>query len=113
MAASWRLDPEALDRARVRMGLRHPLMVKVTGLRRRAGLYKGIRRGRHQITVSAALCPSEAGRTVWHEIAHAKQREAHRTERQFRRAYLSDGLMEAAAEAAETMNERFPLCVPK
>jgi len=110
----WDIDPEGLDRARTRMGLKRPLTVKVTGLRRRAGLYKGIREGRHQITVSASLCASEAGQTIWHEIAHAKQREAHQTEREFWRAYRqSPVLMELSACAAERLNERFPLCLPK
>jgi len=109
----WMLDPEALDRARTRLGLKRPVSVKVTGLRKQAGRYKGLLKGRHQITVSRHLCVSEAGQTVWHEMAHAKQREGHRSHAAFMRAHGADGLMEASAEAAERLNERFPLCVPK
>ena len=109
----WMLDPEALDRARVRMNLRFPVTVKVTGLRKHAGRYKGLTKGKHQITVSRYLCVSEAGATVWHEIAHAKQREGHRSHEAFLKAHGADTLMEAAAEAAERLNGRFPLCVPK
>lgn len=109
----WILDPEALDRARTRMGLKFPLTVKVTGLRKHAGRYKGILNGRHQITVSRHLCVAEAGATVWHEIAHAKQREGHGSHEAFMKAHGADSLMEAAAEAAERLNGRFPLCVPR
>lgn len=111
MAARWQVNDRVLEAARTYVGLRHPVEVKATGLRKVSGRYKGMRNGRHQITVSRDLCAEVAGRTLWHEITHAKQREAYRMERDFWRAYASDDLMEVAAEAAERLNGRMPLCV--
>lgn len=114
MAVRWEVNDRLMEAARTYIGLRNPVEVKVTGLRKASGRYKGMRNGRHQITVSRHLaCPTVAGRTLWHEMTHAKQREAFRMERDFWRAYATDDLMEVAAEAAERLNDRMPLCVPR
>lgn len=114
MATRWRVNERVMEAAKTYIGLRNPVEVKVTGLRKATGRYKGLRKGKHQITVSRYLtCPEAAGRTLWHEMTHAKQREAYRMERDFWRAYAADDLMEAAAEAAELLNRRLPLCVPR
>lgn len=109
----WQVNERVFDAARAYIGLRHPVEVKATGLRKASGRYKGMRKGKHQITVSRHLCAEVAGRTLWHELTHAKQREAYRMEAQFWRAYAADNLMEVAAEAAERLNGRMPLCVPR
>ena len=112
--ARWEMNGRLLEAAQTYLGLRYPVEVTVTGLRKAAGRYKGMREGKHQITVSRYLtCPATVGRTLWHEMTHAKQREAYRMEADFWRAYAADNLMEAAADASETLNERMPLCAPR
>jgi len=109
--AKWEVNDRVLEAARTYLDLRHPVEVKATNLRTAAGRYKGLRSGKHRITVARDLCHEAAGRTLWHELTHAKQREAYRMEQQFWRAYAADDLMEVAAEASERMNQRMPLCV--
>ena len=99
------------------MGLKHPVEVKITSQRTTAGRYKGLREGDdsrrvHKITVSTHICPSEAGKTLWHEITHAQQRERYHTETAFFRALEAEDL-EDEAEIAERWNERIPLCRPR
>lgn len=116
MARRWEIDSDAVRLAEIRLGLRHRVEVKITSQRKTAGRYKGLarRKGRrvHQITVSTHICPSEAGRTVWHEMTHAQQRERYHTATAFLRAVETENL-EDEAEAAERMNQRVPLCRPR
>lgn len=108
--ARWQINERLLEAAETYLGLRHPVEVKATALRKATGRYKGLRDGVHQITMNGDLTPETAGRTLWHEMTHAKQREAYRMECDFWRAYSADDLMEMAAVTAETLNQRMPLC---
>lgn len=113
MARRWEIDPDAVLIARAKLGLRRSVEVKVTSQRKTAGRYKGLTGSPpvHRITISTHNCPSEAGKTLWHEMAHARQRERYRTQVAFLRGLEADDL-EAEAESLERWNERIPLCRP-
>lgn len=86
----WRVDLDRVDEARAYMGLRHPVYVRRTRGKALQGRYHGLRNpwsiaraagdrfageSVHYITVSAALHPEKASRTIFHEMAHALQAE--------------------------------------
>lgn len=63
---------EALDY----FGIVDPTEVKFTAGIHRKGAHRYAGPGQpHLITVSTYLSPEEAGRTLWHELCHAAQRE--------------------------------------
>jgi hypothetical protein len=114
--------------------------VRITAQKRTSGQYLGLCYQRrtackriHQISVSTYLSPEEAGRTIWHEITHALQRERYRSGALFCDAYESsltgnmstarqearkpDGYDESPfeheAQAAEARNKNNPICLDK
>ena len=113
MSRDWEVDKAGVLVARARLRISRPVRVKVTGQKKTAGRYKGINGGTHEVTLSTYLSLDEAGETLWHEMAHAAQREAYQSHGEWMAAYDADFLMEANAEAAEHLNERFPLCRPR
>jgi hypothetical protein len=110
MSRDWEVDNAGVLVARARLNIARPVRVKVTGQRKTAGRYKGIAGGVHEVTLSTYLSVEEAGETLWHELAHAAQREGYGSHGEWMAAYDTTALMEANAEAAERLNERFPLC---
>ena len=117
MARRWEIDDAAVRLARTKLGLRHPVEVKITSQRTTAGRYKGLGAAKgagrcHKVTISTHICPSEAGKTLWHEMTHAQQRERYRSEVAFHRALDAENL-EDEAERAERLNSLIPLCRPR
>lgn len=112
VARRWEIDEDAVRLARARLGLRHPVEVKITSQRSTAGRYKGLAESRHRVTISTHICPSEAGQTLWHELTHARQRERYHNHTAFMRALDAENL-ESEAERAERLNSLIPLCRPR
>jgi hypothetical protein len=77
--ATWRPRLKAFARAQAELGLTLPVKLKLTGHKRgRRGAHSlRIDNGKlyHHITVKNWLDPVQAGRTLWHELAHAMQAE--------------------------------------
>jgi hypothetical protein len=107
----WRVDLDAVDAARLHMGISLPVYVRRTRGKRLQGRYHGIvdagmvaRSARdrfgheaHYVTVSASLHPTKASRTIYHELAHARQRERDETSAQGAYVKARDGLASAFA----------------
>ena len=132
----WDIDREALSRACKAIGLKHPVKIRITAQKRTSGQYLGLcfqRRSptrAHQISMSTYLSTEDAGKTLWHELTHALQRERYRSGALFCEAYeasLSESLstsrretrkpegydespFEQEAAAAEIRNKNNPLC---
>lgn len=82
-SAAWAIDERALRRACERLGLQHPVVVHITrgrGGRRKSGLHR-FERGEHVLSVVAGYGAVDASRTLWHELEHAAQLEAHGRDR--------------------------------
>lgn len=75
-ASPWRPDEFNIERARIELGLKHPVVIRRSCGKNTSGKYLGINaRGEHVITVAARLSPTMASQVIWHELTHAKQRE--------------------------------------
>jgi hypothetical protein len=108
---AWEVDAGGVWFARRYLRLKYPVDVKVTGLKRATGLYKGLDQSRrHQITLSTYQSTEEAGRALWHELAHAKARET-MGKRGF--AAWNPEEREADAEAWERLQARYPVVKPR
>lgn len=68
----FRIDHDAVDRARVTLGIQKPVAVRITYYARSQidGRYIGERDGVHRIGVDGAQSPKAASRVLWHELAH-------------------------------------------
>ena len=74
--AGTRFSVPAVREAIAYFGLVDPIEVKFSGGIHRRGCHRYAGKGQpHIITVSTYLSPEEAGRTLWHELTHAAQRE--------------------------------------
>ena len=76
-AIGHEVDHDAVQRAAEYLGLEHPVRVtQVSGTR---GLYDGIKhdgdQAYHDVQVTDWLSPKGASKQIWHELAHARQRE--------------------------------------
>ena len=107
----WEIDDTGVQFARLYLRLKHPVEVRVTNLRKTSGRYNGLHdrgtRGKraHAISVSTYLSSEEAGRTIWHEMAHAAAREQ-MGKAAFRKWHEPE--REHAAEAHERLQDRWP-----
>lgn len=75
--ATWRKNDRAIQEALEMLGLKLPVTIKLTGhTGGRRGGYRPTSNGAgHHITIKNYLTPERAGRTLWHELAHAMQFE--------------------------------------
>lgn len=86
------VDRGALRDARELIGLKLPVVVAVVGRRMlHQGWYRDVQDGAHRITVRVANIlqgddPPDA--TLWHELAHARQRESFPNYQAFNDEYL-------------------------
>jgi hypothetical protein len=71
----FRIDRDAVDNARGRLGIKQPVDVLIRRFRDGEGRYTGMRNGRHVLTVASDLGPFAASLKIWHELAHAAQAE--------------------------------------
>lgn len=109
--AKWKVDPEALELAELRLSLQHPVKVRVAPLAKETGRYRGLKDGKHQITLDKHQCAWEAGASLWHELTHAQQLEQDGED--FWPAYhdcCED--YEKIAAKTEQLNNLIPLCKP-
>lgn len=109
--AEWQVDPLALSRAELRLGLRHGVRVSIRNLREDAGRYNGVRDRLHQITLDNQQCVWQAGVALWHELTHAQQLEQEGED--FWPSYrecCED--YEDKARSNELLNHLIPLCKP-
>lgn len=76
--AGWTIDRAALEAAVEELGLRLAVSVRLTTGWRRAGKYRSRPEG-HVVLLSGRHPAERANRTLWHELAHARQaeRDAH------------------------------------
>ena len=96
-SAPWRVDEDALERARILLGMVVPARVRRMKGKALRGRYRGIKLAPeaprdpnviaatdddalnalmyHNITVAVRLTPEAASRTIWHEMTHAAQYE--------------------------------------
>lgn len=72
-AGTWMVDPRAVTKAGIHLGLRLPVKVRLEG--GWYGQYQKIQNGVHIIKVIDWLKPSSANEQIWHEMIHAKQAE--------------------------------------
>lgn len=109
--------PAAVKEAIELLGIVDPVEVKLANGTRRHGSHRWNGAGTtHIITVSTYLTPAEAGRTLWHELTHAAQRE-YLGLAAFMAAYRSESAVkgyrnnrfEIEARAHEDMNDDLPL----
>jgi hypothetical protein len=134
---AWDIDREALSRACKAIGLKHSVKIRITAQKRTSGQYLGLCFQRrtagkraHEISISTYLSTKDAGKTLWHELTHALQRERYRSGALFCEAYeasLSESLstsrretrkpdgydespFEQEAAGAESRNKNNPLC---
>lgn len=76
--APFVIDRDALDRARLHLGLRHPVQARITYYSRDRSLhgrYVDLQDGVHRIALSGEQGWRSASRTLWHELGHALQVE--------------------------------------
>src|SRR5215218_6948801 len=71
----WRFDAGAVLQACELIGLHRPVNIRFTAGYSRAGSYR-YRGGEHHICVSGLNTLEDGGRFLWHELAHAAQRDA-------------------------------------
>jgi hypothetical protein len=76
-AGGWRLDANALERARRTLNLKLPVIVTTNS---REGDTNGTyefqaRQQRHKVMLKSYLTPESASRVLWHELTHAAQAE--------------------------------------
>lgn len=72
----WEFDVPAIEAAARSLGLRRPVTVGCA--RYLSGRWEGMHiyaNERHEINVSCSLTADKASRLLWHELAHAQQRE--------------------------------------
>lgn len=105
----WRVDTSNLHKACRLLGINSPVVVRRSPGKNMIGRYHGFNaNGEHAITVSARLSPSLASQTIWHELTHAKQREA---DPNFHRNYSSTvrtkGYLTNAYEREAKANEDY------
>lgn len=72
--AGWTVDRDALEDALHELDIRHPLRVVLTTGWRKIG-NANVDRWGHRIRLSGRHPLERANRTLWHELAHAAQRE--------------------------------------
>lgn len=90
-AASWVLDPAALDAVKDFYGLQFPVYITKSATKTSAGWHQfcfgwqlpqsapaALRRETfvHRVNVDTRQSPREASRTIWHELCHAWQAES-------------------------------------
>lgn len=124
--ATWRKNDRAIQEAIEMLGLRLPVTIKLTGhAGGRRGGYRPTDDGAgHHITIKNYLDPERAGRTLWHELAHAMQFERETDGRVGRAALLrwnasdihrgsySRRPCEVEARNFEEYNDACPLTLP-
>lgn len=121
MPASFEVDRCALDDARELLRLRFPIKLSIRHNRSCYGSHRvSFDQNVHRICLDAGMDWIDAGRTLWHELEHARQYEADlerigvagvraeanaakHTPRWFRQC-------EREARARESMNNELPLC---
>lgn len=77
MAAAWRVDKRALERAREELGIVGAVRVsRVRWLKDCAGAYTGRDpSGVHRIVLLGTLAADRASKVLWHELEHVRQCE--------------------------------------
>lgn len=115
----WGFDLDAIRAAVRELGLREPVQVGCAEYAngRWSGMYSHDADEGHRVRIGRRLSAEQASRTLWHELAHAAQRERGSTggtrhlARRDRAAYESDW-REVDARAHEANHDRLPLTRP-
>jgi myosin-crossreactive antigen len=83
-------DYDAIREAIFDLGIKAPVVVKWSGARKITGSHRYHNR-RHVITVSSLNWSGEASKTLWHELAHARQMEQMGNPDKFHAEYAREG----------------------
>jgi len=81
---------EALKEAAAMLAIQMPVTIRRTTCSDDFGHYCGVRNGRHLITLGPQSS-EDANETLWHELAHASQREQFGTEDEWHLAFNAAG----------------------
>lgn len=125
--ATWRKREGAIREAIASLDITRPVTIKLTGhAGGRRGGYRPTNDGTgHHITIKNYLDPDRAGRTLWHELAHAMQFErevgevtgatalARWAASDARKGSYRSRLCEVEARSYEVRNEALPLAAPR
>jgi hypothetical protein len=109
---TWLFDLDAIRDAGIQLGIRNPISLGVVEAGGRQWTTNGTHRVEkmrlpdgssgpvHKLTVRRTCSPRQASRTIWHELAHAKQAEDHGDpERFYEESYSRHGVMRTRAYA--------------